>query len=290
MAGIAPPLVVRKADGSREPFQTEKLEKSLRRAGASPSVVEEILSHLAIHHNGELTSQQIYEHAFRRLKQHEPITAARYALRRALFALGPTGFPFEAFVAELFRALGYTAQTSVRMQGRCIEHEVDVVAERGQQRIVAELKFHNDPSQRTDVKVALYVVARFQDIEAHARSLAEGWPYHTRRMLVTNTKFTRSTIRYAACAGLKLLGWGYPPRGNLRDLIEQTRSIPITALPHLSRKQKEQLLQRGVLLARTLATNPELLEGLRLSSRAKERVLEEARLLSFPRQGVYTRW
>jgi hypothetical protein len=290
MTTAIPPLVVLKSDGSREPFQTEKLEKSLRRAGASPEVVEEILSHLAIHHNGEMTSQQIYEHAFRRLKQHEPISAARYSLRRALFALGPTGFPFEQFVAELFRALGYVAQAGVRMQGKCMEHEVDVVAERGQQRIVAELKFHNDPSQRTDVKVALYVTARFQDIESHMHTLAQGWPYHTRRMLVTNTKFTRSAIRYAACAGLELLGWGYPPRRNLQDLIEQTRCIPITALPSLSKTQKEQLLQCGVILVRTLAENPDLLEKLQLSSYAKESVLQEARILSFPQQGVYTRW
>ncbi|RME30660.1 ATPase [Candidatus Parcubacteria bacterium] len=285
-----PRIIVRKADGSHEPFHEEKLVKSLRRAGASDEVIQEILTHLAAHHYGEMTSQQIYEHAFRRLKQHEPFSAARYSLRRALFSLGPTGFPFEDFIAEVFRAQGYVAQAGVRMQGKCLDHEIDLVAERGNTRVFAELKFHNDPSQRTDVKVALYVQARFADLESHARTLAQAAPYLLKKMLITNTKFTQSAIRYASCVGLSLLGWSYPPKGNLRDLIEETRTIPITTLVHLTQTEKDALLARGVLLCRTLLEHPETLEDAGISKTKHDTILDESRYLCGGGRGVYTRW
>ena len=115
-------------------------------------------------------------------------------------ALGPSGFPFERFLSEILKADGWHTQTGVMMTGRCVTHEVDVLAEKAGRRVGIEAKFHNDPGGHTDIKDVLYVWARYEDLkkapEAASR-VDEGW-------LVTNTRFTRNAIRYASCNNLKL--------------------------------------------------------------------------------------
>src|SRR5206468_6395376 len=140
----------------------------------------------------------IYKHAFSLLDKTEQQTAMRYSLRKAVLDLGPSGFPFEQLVAEMFKAQGYHVLTDQIVKGYCAEHEVDVVAWRPaqdrhkQDLIMTEAKYHGQTELKSDLKIVLYVKARFDDLEkmtytydGHAYSLTEGW-------LVTNTKFTIS--------------------------------------------------------------------------------------------------
>jgi hypothetical protein len=48
-----------------------------------------------------MRTDEIYAHAFEMLREADiPAAAARYSVKRAIFALGPSGFPFEQFLAE----------------------------------------------------------------------------------------------------------------------------------------------------------------------------------------------
>ncbi|MEK7462104.1 MAG: ATP cone domain-containing protein, partial [Patescibacteria group bacterium] len=90
------PLVT-KADGTTEYFKVEKLRRSLRRAGATPGEVNNIVSQISGIIRDKMLTQEIYREAFTLLREQQAPAAARYSLRRALFSLGPTGFPFEVF-------------------------------------------------------------------------------------------------------------------------------------------------------------------------------------------------
>ena len=152
-----------KRSGSVVDFDPSVFERSLRRAGASRELASEIVT--CIEHDikdGDPTSE-IYKRAFEELHTRAQHVAMRYSLKRALFNLGPTGFPFEKFVAELFRRRGYTTKTNLHLRGRCISHEVDVLAI-SDKRIAMEVKFHNDMHIRSDVKAVLYVKSRFDDL------------------------------------------------------------------------------------------------------------------------------
>jgi hypothetical protein len=111
----------------------------------------------------------------------------------------------------------------------------------GGKRIGIEAKFHNEPGGKTDIKDALYVYARYEDLkhapEASSR-VDEGW-------LVTNTQFTRNAIRYAQCAGLRLLGWDYPRTRGLMTLIEEAKVHPLTCLTTLSEPIETSQLNRS---------------------------------------------
>lgn len=278
-------VTIVKADGSTEPFRIKKLEGSLRRSGASKNDISEVVTHISDELEEGMTTNEIYRHAFDVLKEIERPAAARYSLRRALFDLGPSGFPFEDFVAEAFREQGYRTRTGVMLSGKCGRHEMDVLAERAGERVGCELKFHNKVGIKTDMQVALYVHARFEDIDARARASKGGVPF-SGKWLVTNTKFTRSAIHYAACAGMHAVGWNYPRKDNLQDLIERTGLHPMTCLTSLSNTDKRRLLDDKVVLCRTLRDDPEVLRRIGVKDKKIREVIEESRVLCRPEARV----
>jgi len=95
-------ITITKTDGKTELFKVEKLRRSMRRAGADPEETNRIVVEIEKLLYDGVKTQEIYRHAFTLLRNNLPPTAARYSLRRALFNLGPTGFPFEKFLARLF--------------------------------------------------------------------------------------------------------------------------------------------------------------------------------------------
>lgn len=242
-----------KADGTVEPWRGEKLEESLLRAGASESVAARIRETIESSLAPSEESREIYRRAFAMLRSQTRTAAARYSLRRALFEFGPTGHPFEDFIAELFKSEGWKVEPRRVIPGKCVPHEVDVYASREGECLAAELKYHNDPGYKTDVKVALYVKARMDDIWA-AEGRREG-PHVDKGYLITNTKFTSQAIDYAKCAGLNLLGWSYPHHSNLYDRIIASGLYPITALTQLKKSEKRLLVDQGFVTTKQIREN-----------------------------------
>src|SRR3989344_3561589 len=268
-------VLITKADGEQEPFDPEKLVVSLTRAGAPPEARDRVVSRVLEELRPGMTTEEIYGHAYEMLRREEetPI-AARYSVKRAVFALGPSGFPFEQFFAEVLRAHGWSARTGITLSGRCASHEVDVLAEKDGKRIGIEAKFHNEPGGKTDIKDALYVKARYDDLrnapEAASR-VDEGW-------LVTNTNFTQNAIRYAQCSNLTLMSWDYPHKNNILDMIEEGNVHPLTCLTSLAEGEKHRLLDNKIVLCKHVSA-PHLLEEYGVKPARIPQVLEEAQRL-----------
>lgn len=276
---------VTKADGDQEVFEPEKLRASLMWAGAANEEAARIIEGVTKELRPGVTTEQIYHRAFE-LLQHEsaPAVAARYSIKRAVFSLGPSGFPFEQFFAEVLRAHGWRTQTGVALTGRCAPHEVDILAEKDGLRVGIEAKFHNDAAGKTDIKDALYVYARYEDLKRAPESSSrvhEGW-------LVTNTRFTRNAIRYAQCSSLKLVGWDYPKNNGLQHLIETGRVHPLTCLTTLSENEKRQFMDKRIVLCRDVLSQ-HLLHEYGVPSNRIAKVLEEARYLCTPESPVIPR-
>ncbi len=247
-----------KADGTVEIFDGNKLEQSLIRAGATETSASRIRSTIEASISPLAESTEIYRRAFQMLRHENRPSAARYSLRRALFELGPTGHPFEDFVAEIFKKEGWEVQGRRIIPGKCVPHEVDVYAKRGDEHMAAELKYHNDPGYKTDVKVALYVKARFDDIWQCDPKVSATCPVDT-GFLITNTKFTRQAIDYANCSGMKLLGWSYPHQGNLYDRIIANAVYPVTSLTMLKKAEKKLLIDKNIVTCDQVRENRNVL-------------------------------
>ena len=272
-------LVV-KADGTTEEFDFTKLQRSLRRSGASEADAKEIASHVEAEIHEGIHTQEIYRHAFSFLKaREEPAVVARYSLRRALFGLGPTGFPFEDFLARLFEYEGYTAKTGMIVKGKCATHEIDVAAYKADHAFIVEAKFHARPGIKSDLQVALYSYARMLDLRDEKLcgddvcGVKDLW-------IITNTKFTSAAVNYAACVGLNLLGWDYPAKNNLYDRVQASKLYPITVLQSLTDGEKAMLLSKEIIVCADIVKKPHILRHIRATERKAEAIISEARQLS----------
>jgi hypothetical protein len=249
------------------------------KAGASDKEIERILGSISSKLFNGISTKKIYRMAFDALKKSSGHKAARYHLKKAIMELGPSGFPFEKFIAEILKWEGYETQTGLITHGKCVSHEVDVIAERGEEFIMVECKYHNRPGLFCDVKVPLYVNSRFQDLKAswmqipgRQNKVYNGW-------LVTNTRFSLDAIQYGTCAGLKLLGWDYPVSSGLKDQIDRLGLYPITCLTSLSRFEKQQLLDKRIVLCNQLLNGEQYLTQIGITGEKLKVVEEEVKKL-----------
>lgn len=268
------PTEIVKADGTVEIFNGAKLSLSLIKAGATEDTARRIRETIESSISPHAESTEIYRRAFQMLRTDARPAAARYSLRRALFEFGPSGHPFEDFVAELFKKEGWTVEGRRMIPGKCVTHEVDVYAKRGNEHLAAELKYHNNPGYKTDVKVALYVKARFDDIWQCKEDTNKVCPVDV-GFLITNTKFTRQAIDYATCSGMGLLGWSYPHEGNLYDRIVASELYPITALTTLKKAEKRLLIDEGIVTCDQVREHRDILQRVGLSAERVGTVVAE---------------
>ncbi|HEB46729.1 MAG TPA: ATPase, partial [Candidatus Nealsonbacteria bacterium] len=90
-----------KASGKKEKFNKEKLYQSIKRAGVKPKLAEKICQNVEKSVYSGINSSQILDQITHSLKKENPVLAAKYTLKRAIMELGPTGFPFEKYIAEI---------------------------------------------------------------------------------------------------------------------------------------------------------------------------------------------
>ena len=266
---------IRKTSGHFEPFDAEKTIRSLQRAGASKKLAREIAEKIRVHK--PRSTKQIHELAIKLLHATHPPLAARYNLKRALTDLGPAGFPFEQFVAHLFKEQGYNVKTNQLVPGYCVTHETDILAEKDGAHFMVECKFHGKLRLKSNVKVPLYIHARFEDISQawdrdhkHHHKIHQGW-------IFTNTHFTSEAIKYAECRNIRLTGWSYPIGDNLARMIDRLSLHPITALTSLSPRQKKQLIKHKLILCRDITSHRNTLSAIGLSRDEIMQITEESK-------------
>ncbi len=277
---MAKTILVSKHSGEKQPFSREKFTESIVRAGATREIALEVAEEVISNLYDGISTRDIYKNAFQILRRKMRSLAARYSLKNALLELGPSGYPFERFVGEIFRKEGFRVKTGQTINGKCIQHEVDVVGEKDDLTIMVECKYGNDQSKVSGVQVPLYVNSRFNDIksvwaqeERNQGKEFQGW-------IFTNTRFSTDAETYGTCAGLRLVSWGFPDSGNLREIVESKALFPITALTTLNRKQKEYLVEKGIILNEHLLGHYDLLDSFEFSPRKKEAVIKEIESLA----------
>lgn len=222
-----------------------------------------------------ISTRKIYQKAFAKLKRASKSCASRYKLKKAILELGPSGYPFERFVGAILTELGYEVQVGVFINGKCVMHEVDVLAEKQDHRVLVECKFHNVQSRNSDVKVPLYIDSRFRDIKNQWGMTGEYDPQHVKGWVVTSTRFTEDATQYGRCAGLNMISWDYPLNKGLKNMIDELGLYPITCLNSLTKKEKQSLLEKEIVLCRELRQDPELLVVLGVKANRRKNIHKE---------------
>lgn len=235
-----------KRDGSEVVFDDGRVIGSMERAGVPPELFDHVLAHIKerVQKDNTITTDEIFYHIREFLTHKDKKSALRFNLRQALFELGPTGFPFEQYLARVFKDQGYATATDLQMQGECVSHEIDILMEKDGKREIVEAKFHNQSFGKSDLHVVLYTYARFLDVKG--KNKIDGvW-------VATNTKLTTDSITYAECKGLKVLAWNYPEDNNLQDFVERPKMYPVTIMTDLTDQEKKRMIDNEIVLAADL--------------------------------------
>lgn len=267
-----------KSSGKKVKFSLDKLRSSLRKSGADNETINQIIDKVRDELYTGISTNEIYNRAFALLKKKGSYLASKYKLKKAIYELGPTGYPFERFISAILKYSGYETQVGEILQGACVTHEIDVIAHKDTTTTIVECKFHSEEGRNCNVKVPLYIASRYRDVKAYWDSkpqntkLNEGW-------VVTNTRFTLDALQYGKCAGLYLLSWDYPKNDSLRDRIDRLGLFPITVSTLLSSQEKQFLLSRDIVLCKDLIDNVFFLDHLGVSDIRKEKILNEINIL-----------
>jgi hypothetical protein len=268
-------ILVMKASGEMEVFESVKLLQSLTRAGADEHMAHQILKEIEPWLHDGVTTRKIYVKALAMLRQRMKVSAGRYRIKDALMELGNSGRPFEIFIGELFKKKGYDVETGIVVEGKSITHEMDVIATSGKEQHLVECKYSQMQGNYVSIQVPLYVHSRVNDIvayrseqDAYKHLVFFGW-------VATNTRFSPDSVKYASDYGLKLLSWNYPAGNSVRDLIEREHIFPITVLSSLADRDKEKLLAQNIVTCSQLLSSISVLSGIGLSPGKIKKVQDE---------------
>jgi hypothetical protein len=269
-------MKVVKYSGEIVEFNPEKLKSSLSKSGASALVVDAILETIQKELHQGITTKQIYKMAFGLLKKASNSQAARYNLKEAIRLLGPAGFFFEKYIARLFESEAYKTKVNLHLKGNCVSHEVDILIKKENQIAMIECKFHMGKEINTDVKVPMYILSRFNDLNKNRHTIFSGNELISKCWIVTNTRFTSDAIDFGLCSGLNLLSWNYPENNCLKTKNDSNFLYPVTCLTSLSLAEKDKLLILDVILVKEILSNSDCLVKIGLSSNRIKNVLKEA--------------
>lgn len=268
-----------KYSGDVVAFDVDKLINSLRRAQASEALIQQIVEQVESQLYDGITTKQIYKMAFKMLKGKSRVSASKYKLKKALMELGPTGFPFERFVGKLLTHEGFSTQVGVIVQGNCVQHEIDVIAQKENKHYMIECKYHSDQGRVCNVKIPLYIQSRFLDVKRQWEHQKDHDTKSYRGGLYTNTRFTTDAIQYGNCVGLMQVSWDYPQQNGLKDRIDKAGLHPLTALTTLTKAEKTKLLDKGIVLCKELHENPTFLEQIGIDKPRHKKILEDSQEL-----------
>ncbi len=253
---------VLKSTGEIEWFSPRKLQQSIERTGLQPKFCKKITNEVAAKVEAPISTGDIYKHTMKLLKKQSTVAATHYSLKKSLQELGPAGYTFEYFVSKYFEAIGFSTEVGAIMQGEFVKHEVDVIASKKNYQAYTECKFHNNSGRKNDIKIVLYVKARWDDLKK-----GPDGDYLREYYVASNTVFTQDAIAYSKGVGLKLLGVNAPEEESFLDKIKRYKLYPITSLIKLKSTYIQQLLDKKIILCRDLLDEATLLKKMGMTEK-----------------------
>ena len=243
-------IYVTKADGSKQPFDKQKIINTCLRLQATPEQAQSIADKIEARAYDGIPTKKILQMVFQYMKKYRPAIGYQIDLRQAIAMLRSKP-DFEIFVAKLFEAMGYGVETNLIIQGKCIEHEIDVVARKEEEVILVEVKHHVNHHTYSGLDVFLQLNSTLEDLREGYEIGKNNFRF-TKATLICNTKVSEHAKRYALCKGLEFIAWKFPPEKGLERIIEEYKLYPITFLKEIERNEAYKLADVGIVTIKQL--------------------------------------
>ncbi|MEH6305324.1 restriction endonuclease [Olivibacter sp. CPCC 100613] len=269
-------MKVKKYSGELVDFDLRRLKGSLVKSGASSETVELIWEKMSKTIFDGMSTRQLYKLAFQLLKQQRNSLAARYSLKKALRDLGPTGYLFEKWVARLFEHTDHQTLTGLILEGNAVSHEVDVIAQKGNDLLLVECKFRNTVDAKVSVTNPMYFLSRFVDLRDKEFNFFNRPTKFTQAWLVTNAYLTKDAIEFGNYYQLNLLSWDYPSGISIKSRVDSAGLYPLTCLTSINTQEKDKLLSLNYILVKDIVEKPDILEHIGATTYRRRKIYQEA--------------
>lgn len=213
------------------------------------------------------------------MEKESPAASRRYDLRNSILRLGPAGFDFEKYIAELLSAYGYKTELPPILQGLCVTHEVDVLATKEGRTAMIEAKLRQELQIFITIKDTMATWARFLDLVDSAK--VSRAPHLDECWLVTNSRFSHDSIKYGHCKNMVILSWDHPRERPLPTWIDDTILYPVTILKEIGPSVLKAFSAANIMLLRDLIKIPpeKLKQLINLPENTIEKLIEEAKMI-----------
>ncbi len=249
------------------------------RSGVSEEIADRIANQVEKNVHEGTQTKEIYDMVIGLLEKEAPAASRRYDLRNAILRLGPAGFDFEKYIAELLKAYGYQTELPPILEGVCVTHEVDVLATKDGRTAMIEAKLRHELGIFITIKDTMSTWARFLDIVESSRfgkapRLDECW-------IITNSRFSTDSIKYGHCKNMVMLSWDHPRERPLPRWIDDIALYPITILKGVGPQVLKAFSEANIMLLQNFVKiAPEQLEkSLALPKDTVMNLMEEAKMV-----------
>jgi hypothetical protein len=240
-----------KNNGDRVPYDPSKISSSIKRTGAADRIVKHVVEKVSNRVKDGMTTAKVYAIVREELKEEDLCTACRYNLRNAILRFGPTGFLFEQYVTSVLKSHTYDAHVpEEELEGSCVKHEVDVIAEKNGRRMFIEAKFRHEYKGVVNLKDTMATWSRFLDLVDGAA--LGNCPHFDEAWIITNARFSDRATTFGTCKGMHLIGWNYPQGRTFAGMVDYNKLYPITVLDEMTDDEIQQIAETGTTLCREM--------------------------------------
>ncbi len=239
-------ITVRKADGSPQKFDKEKVVRTCLRMGASKKFAFEVADKFERRIYNGIPTDKILRMIFQQMRGREPGIGNLFDLRKGLSMMSSKP-EFEVFVQAILARNGFEVTPNQILKGRCVEHEVDAIARKNGFVYSVESKHHMNYHTPTGLDESRIARAVLEDVnEGCAAGISD--LKIDRAMIVTNTRYSDQAIQYGKCRNILQIGWSSPADQGLQSMVEGKNAFPLSCLRGLKFDIRIRLAESGIIL------------------------------------------
>ncbi len=242
--------MITKSNGQVAAYDPARVQRSITRTGVDVVTAKGITERINKNITPGMKTHEIYAMVAKELEVKKPWAAARYDLRKGIVKLGPAGFNFEKYVASVLAAYGYKTQTPETYKGACIEHEIDVTAEKDGRTAFIEAKFRHDFRASINIKDTMATWSRFLDLVDGSN--IGTCPHFDEVWIVTNARFTDQSLKWGHCKNMKLIGWNHPEEHSFAEMVDLDSLYPLTVIKQITDEELQKFAAADLMLCREL--------------------------------------
>ncbi|MCX8190964.1 MAG: restriction endonuclease [Candidatus Aenigmarchaeota archaeon] len=268
---------VTKADGTKQVFDKNKIIRTCLRLRLNQKQAEEVANEIESKIYDGIHTKEILEMIFKLTEKYRPSLKHQIDLKESISLLRPKP-DFEAFVNIVFKNLGYKTGSNLILEGKCVEHEVDVIAEKDDEVILVEVKHHLNPHKYVGLDVFLQINATLEDLK-EGFNIGKHKYNFSKALVICNTKISEHAKKYSKCKKIEAIAWNYPEGRGLERIIEENKIYPITFLRDIKIEEIYSLCNAGFVTFKQMMGNPKEISA--KSGISLKRIEELQKLIKF---------